>query len=66
MFCATGASVRAAHFSTLRSAFRESCQMVLTETRKVKKMADSAVRHDVGDLSAWKCKRERISARGRL
>jgi hypothetical protein len=66
MLCATCASLRAAHFNALRSAFRESCEVVFTETRKVKKMAESAVRHDVGYLSAWKCKGERICARGRL
>jgi hypothetical protein len=56
MFCATGASVRAAHFSTLRRAFRESCQIVFARARNLKEMTESACRHDLGNVSVWKCK----------
>jgi hypothetical protein len=57
MFCATGASFRAVDFSALRSAFRESCQMVLSGGRKVKKMTDSACK-DAG-------RRQRLRGLGR-
>jgi hypothetical protein len=56
MFCATGAGFHAAHFSTPRSAFRESCQIVLAGARNLKEMTDCACRHDLGNICVWKCK----------